>query len=235
MSITVGSILSRSFSTLMKNIGVFFVIALVFNIPAGLIEFFVVPKLGSAMAQKAVSQISQSLFGGLVTASILYGVVQSLGGGSANLAESLRVTFARIVPIFLVSLLYSIGVFIGTLLLIVPGVILACMWYVAVPATVVERKSVMDSFTRSAELTKGHRMTLFLTALVFIGITVAIMMLVLAPMIVGGASPLIILIIVMAVAVTFGLWSSVAMGVAYHDLRVAKEGANTSDLVQVFT
>ena len=38
-----------------------------------------------------------------------------------------------------------------------------------------------------------------------------------------------------AIAVTLGLWGSAAQGVAYHDLRAAKEGIWDDDLAEVFS
>jgi Protein of unknown function (DUF975) len=69
------------------------------------------------------------------------------------------------------SILVTLGVLIGFILLIVPGIILLIMWhffgYVIVdnPET-----GAIDAMRRSAEITKGHRWALFGLGLLLIGI-----------------------------------------------------------------
>ena len=51
----------------------------------------------------------------------------------------------------------SFGVMIGMILVIVPGIILLLMWWVYIPAIVVEGKGIIGAFGRSRELTRGRR------------------------------------------------------------------------------
>jgi len=233
MEFTVGSLLARSLNTLTKNFGVFVVISILFQIPSTLVSYLAGASL-SPRASGIVSNIASSLFGAMVAGGVLSGVVASLQGGKADLGKCIQVAMSRFMPIFLVSLLYGIGVGIGMVLLVVPGLILMCMWYVAIPVTVVEQPGIGSAFTRSAELTKGHRVTLFLAMLVFFGIGVVVSFVVLAPMIAAGGNQLIVLLISLGLALTLGLWGQVAMGVAYHDLRVKKEGISTDKIAEVF-
>jgi hypothetical protein len=233
MEITAGSLLARSLNTLTKNFGVFVVISLIFQVPNILVSYLASASL-SPTAAGVVSNIASSLFGAMVAGGVLFGVVESLRGGKADVGKCIQVALSRFVPIFLVSLLYGIGVGIGLVLLIVPGVILLCVWYVAIPVTVVEQPGVIKAFGRSAELTKGHRVTLFITLLVFIGISIAVSYLLLAPMLAKGGNEMVVLLISLGMALTLGLWSQVAMGVAYHDLRVKKEGITTEQIAEIF-
>ena len=232
MEITVGSILGRSLSTLMKHYGVFALLALVFQIPNVLINLFVTPKMGQVGA--VVQGITDHVTSGLIAGAVIFGVVEALRGNKPNFGKCLNVTFSRFAPIFIVSLLFGLGVGLGMVLLIVPGVILYCMWFVAIPATAVERTGISESFSRSAELTRGHRMTIFLAFLVFVGLSILVMMVVLMPMVLSGAAAPLVFGLMILVAITVGLWGQVAMGVTYHDLRVAKEGIKTEDLAEVF-
>ena len=234
MEFTVGSLLGRSFNTLTKNFGVFVVIALIFQVPNMLVGYVAESNLDPIPAN-IVSSICSALFGALVAGGVLFGVVDSLRGGKADLGKCLGVAFSRFGPIFAVSLLYALGVGLGMVLLIIPGLILMCMWYVAIPVTVMEQPGVFPSFGRSAVLTKGHRMTLFLTLLVFVGVGIVVGFLVLAPMIAAGGSAVTIHLISLALALTLGLWGHVAQGVAYHDLRMKKEGVTTDQLVEIFS
>lgn len=69
--------------------------------------------------------------------------------GAAALRDSL--------PVIGLLILLGLGVALGFVLLIVPGVILALAWSVAIPARVVEGPSVTRAFGRSADLTRNHR------------------------------------------------------------------------------
>lgn len=247
MQVTVGSLLGRSFSTTLKGFPIFVIVALIFNVPNFLVDYLVVPKL-SPRVGGVVTSVADMLFGGLVTAGILHGVIEILRNRKPSIGACMQTAFKHFVPVVAISFLYGIAVAIGMLLLIIPGIIIACVWYVAVPAHVAEKTGVGGAFSRSAELTRGHRMTLFLTALVFGLITVGLMLAVVTPMtvasvdmeaIAAGETPssgvsIVPYIIMFAMALTIGLWSQVAMGVAYHDLRANKEGLDTDQLAEVF-
>ncbi|WP_438801690.1 hypothetical protein, partial [Enterobacter hormaechei] len=71
-----------------------------------------------------------------------------------------------ILPMIAIGLIAGIGVGIGLLLLIVPGVILWLVWAVVTPAYVQEKVGILEAFGRSAELTKGARGGIFLTMLI---------------------------------------------------------------------
>ena len=85
--------------------------------------------------------------------------------------------FRRVQPhlssIILAGLLASIGIALGLLLLIVPGLFLMTIWAVVIPVIVLERRRVGEAFSRSRALVKGRGwqvfgvlLILFLAALV---------------------------------------------------------------------
>ena len=82
-------------------------------------------------------------------------------GGAPITGALLTLATARklkqIGPAFLAGLLTLLG----TLACIIPGLILACIFFVAVPATMVERAGPIEALKRSAELTTGHRLPIF--------------------------------------------------------------------------
>jgi len=102
--------------------------------------------------------------------------VADLRDGRADL--SIKQTFARVLPLlgtlFLAGLLAVLGIGLGLLLLIVPGLLLLTWWSVITPVIVLERKGVLESFGRSRELVRGHGWTVFgviiLTILILIGV-----------------------------------------------------------------
>ena len=94
-----------------------------------------------------------------------------------RLDSSIGELFASIAPVvvtlLLVSILFGIGVAIGLILLIVPGLFLLTIWSVTAPVVVLERTGVFDAFTRSRELVRGNGWQVFAVILVvFVGLAV---------------------------------------------------------------
>lgn len=66
-----------------------------------------------------------------------------------------------IAPLLAVGILGGIGIAIGFVLLIIPGLILITIWAVIVPVIVIERAGVFDSFGRSREVVRGNGWRVF--------------------------------------------------------------------------
>jgi hypothetical protein len=64
-------------------------------------------------------------------------------------------------PLLGAGILAGIGVAIGLVLLIVPGLFLLTIWAVIVPAIVIERTGVLGAFGRSRELVRGNGWRVF--------------------------------------------------------------------------
>ena len=110
---------------------------------------------------------------------------------------------------------------VGLVLMIIPGLILYAMWFVAVPACVMERLGPRTSLRRSRDLTKGHRWKLCGLALLPIipnlGITFGLA---------TAAGPIISWFCT-------GIWAAFAAvvgAVTYHDLRVVKDIEQITDV-----
>ena len=95
------------------------------------------------------------------SAIILHATFQDMRNRPVSLVESLKVGLRRFVPLILLAFVASVLIVLGFMLLIVPGLILYTMWFVAVGACVVERLGPWTSLRRRRELTKGHRWKIF--------------------------------------------------------------------------
>jgi hypothetical protein len=90
--------------------------------------------------------------------------------------------FRSVVPVLPlligIGILAAIGITIGFVLLIVPGLILLTIWVVTGPAIVVERQGAIDAFGRSRELVRGEGWSVFgvlvVTLLIVIGISIVL-------------------------------------------------------------
>jgi hypothetical protein len=104
-----------------------------------------------------------SLVGVFWVQGALTRAVQDIRDGRADL--SLGQTFSsvqsKIGPIAGASILAGIGIAIGFLLLLVPGLYLITIWSLIVPTIVLENASALDSFGRSRQLVKGHGWNVF--------------------------------------------------------------------------
>lgn len=85
----------------------------------------------------------------------------------ANWQEAARSALARFFPILAAGIVFGLVTAVGTLLLIVPGIILIVSlgWYSA--ALMIERAGPMASLGRSWRLVSGQRGRLFLAGLIF--------------------------------------------------------------------
>lgn len=156
---------------------------------------------------------------------LAYVVVRSLRAGAPSVRETLWQSVRAIPCAIVVGLLASIAVFAGALLFIVPGIILALVLWVAIPAGVVERR-FGSALRRSHQLTRGHKTPLFGLLLLLGVIEVACGLV--FPAIAADVAPQLgpfTNALVDAVTTSF---SAVLAAVCYHDLRVLKEGADTA-------
>jgi hypothetical protein len=169
-SFSVGDTLGKGFATYFKNLPALLVMALIVYSP--LLLYGALSK--GPYEQESLEDIQTwSLvfalvigFGSLVltmvlAAAVTYLVVEELGGRHASIGKSISVGLSRLLPALAVGLLAGLCIVLGAVLLIVPGLILLCMFYVAVPASVIEKPGVGGALSRSAALTKGHRWQIF--------------------------------------------------------------------------
>jgi hypothetical protein len=189
--------------------------------------------LALILTLSGVSFILLMLLSMLSQAVILQAAFQDMRRQPVNLMESLKVGLRRFFPVIGLALLTGFLVMIGFILLIVPGFIFYTMWFVGLPACVVERLGPWSSMKRSAELTKGHRWKIFgllILLMVVGGIVAGLIELALVPL----AGAIVGIIGKLIVNAFWAAFSSVIVAVTYHDLRVAKEGIDIEQIVSVF-
>ena len=158
------------------------------------------------------------LQGALVTA------VQDVRDGRADL--SLGETFAHVRPqlpaIIVGGVLAGLGIALGLLLLIVPGLVLLTWWILIIPVIVLEKRRAGEAFGRSRELVRGHGWNVFgvivLTILLFIAFRI-LLGLVLIPF-ADWLQSFLSEIIVGTLATPF---VALAWTLLYYRLRAAKE------------
>lgn len=245
MQFSAGSVLSRAFSVLLKNFVPFAAIAIVVYAPViivgligggGGVQVTIDQTTGEVTATgqghenllRVLNFIAQYALAGAVA----YGVFQSLKGDSVSMGDCLSRGFQRLLPVIGVAIVVTVGLILGFIALVVPMFILACMWYVAVPVAVVEKPGVFASLSRSSELTRGNRMSIFAMFLLIMLLSFGAVLLMTG--ILMGFGNVLGMILIVLLGAFFGLYGAVCVAVAYHDLRVMKEGIGVEDLIKVF-
>lgn len=229
-ALAVGAVLSRASGVLKKNLGLFCGLTVLSLIPAFVMEVFLPPDLLVTLA----AQFSSMLLAMFIQGAMAYGVYRTLQGERVTMRGCLAYCAERLGPLLLTAGLVSLGIMLGLAVLVVPGLILWCMWSVAVPACVVERLSATGGMARSAELTKGVGLKIFGILLLCILFMVAVM---LAPafaaelLMPGTIASDVVSYITFIVPQAF---YDVVVAVIYFSLRESKEGVSLDSLADVF-
>ena len=89
-----------------------------------------------------------------------------------TLDSSIAQLFASVTPVLVtllaVAIVFGVGVAIGFVLLVVPGLFLMTIWAVTAPVVVVERTGVLDAFRRSHALVHGNGWSVFAVVLIVV-------------------------------------------------------------------
>jgi hypothetical protein len=222
----VGTALWRTLSIFWRNFPAFFAVTAIAGLPPLLLANHSIAAAGfSPLLQLVLSTLSQAI--------VLYAAFQDMRGRPVNLRESAQVGLRRFFPIVGVTISMTLLSLLGLILLVVPGLIWLTKWLVAMPACVVESLGVSDSLKRSSELTMGHRWKLFgMLAVWFVLDAIVDDRIDTATAALATGLP------AAAVhAIWSGIWGAfyaIFGVVAYHDLRVAKEGVDTEQIAAVF-
>jgi len=229
-----GTVISQSFSVFFSNLVPFCLVALIVMLPLLIYNLLVVSPTDSQLSpSQLVGLVIQSVLTQLMAATVAFATFQYLRGQPVGIAECLSRGLSLIVPVVGVALLSGLLVGIGTVLLVVPGIIVAVMLWVAIPVAVVEHPGVVDSLKRSADLTKGHRWTIFGIVIV-IAIILGIIGAILGAILVTAVGFAGLNIGVWVLKAVFGAFGATAAAVGYYFLRATKEGVDIGDIAKVF-
>jgi hypothetical protein len=176
--------------------------------------------------------VSVIVFSTLGEAVIIHAAFQDMRQRPVRLVESLNVVLRRFLPIVGLGFVTTILMWLGLILLIIPGLMLYTIWFVGLPTCVVERRGPLTSLRRSWELTEGHHWKLFGLALLLIITSFGSLLLEFGVAAVAGR-----IVGLIGNLIWNGIWlafAAVVGTVTYHDLRVVKEGVDIEQIAVVF-
>jgi hypothetical protein len=100
------------------------------------------------------------------------------GRADLSLGQTFSAAREHLGAVVVAGILAAIGITIGLILLIVPGLILLTWWCLIVPTIVLENRSAGESFSRSRELVRGYAWSVFgvilLVVLLLIGFQIVL-------------------------------------------------------------
>lgn len=263
----IGAIISESFSIFFKRLipiflvgfVTYFVISVIsgailgFDVVTGQSAPFDVDAPGGEIAPSAaqiVGMVLAALLGilaqGLVVAVVVLMAYDTKLGRPLRMSGYIGAALPVAPMVFLVSLVVGILIGIGFLLFIVPGLWLAAVFSVVIPAVVIERAG-FGALGRSSDLTKGYRwsivglyIVMFLIAIV-LATVIGGLLLGLAAAVVSSESGAVGILggmtLVAADAVASALsygFTAVMSALIYARLREIKEGIGVDSLADVF-
>ncbi len=229
----VGDVLLRGLRILAHNFAPFGLLALGFTAPP-FIYAWASPVAEAVSTGDIAIRLVDVLLTYLLTAALVYGTVRELRGSRASLSESVSRGLCLVFPVIGVAVVAGVATAVGSLLLVIPGLIVASMLWVAVPVAVIERPGVFASLRRSAELTKGKRWQVFAIIVVIFVFAVVVASVMAAIIDAVTKSPTVVSLMSWVVTALFTALGAVVSAVSYHDLRIAKEGGDVQQIAAVF-
>jgi TRAP-type C4-dicarboxylate transport system permease large subunit len=157
---SVGGILGESWHLYTRFFARFFVIAAIVFLIVNLLHAIVGTVLNSgtgAAVLLGLVSVLVSLVGTFwLQGALVFAVIDVRDGKiDATVGEVFERVRPQLGTLIVAGLLAGLGIAVGFVLLIVPGLILLTWWCLIVPVIVVEEKQVGESFTRSRELVRS--------------------------------------------------------------------------------
>lgn len=228
-----GAILAETFSVYAANFFAFLMITGVVLAPIYALMLAAVLRLDAETSTSVTGclWLVNLLVTPIATAAIVFGVVQQMRGRDTSVGECLRVGLSQLGRVLGTAILQGIAILGGTLLCLVPGIIVAVMYAVAVPAAVEERLGARDALERSSMLTKGFRWEVFFVSLALQVLAYGLGLLV-------GFLPITAttgqLLVQALQDLLFTSLSATAAAVMYYRLRSVKESVDVEQIASVF-
>lgn len=167
--------------------------------------------------------LDYAFVGPLVSALHIHAVIR-IGAGEPPRLTQVALQGLRVLPVVAAAVIVAgLGIALGFLALIVPGVLLALRWSVVAQVAAIEHEGWIPSLTRSGALTRGHYWHIFgllvITTVVNGGISLAA-----AAIPLGGTSGAGSVALGIATHTITASFSALTLAVLYFDLRARAAG-----------
>lgn len=234
-----GRIINGAFAVWGRNLATFSALAVLMHAPIVAVQLALRggfdPNDPTAVTSRTFFLLGLNLtVGALLSAALTWGVLEDLRDRRATFGDCLANGFSRLGPVLAVTLVATLATMVATMALVVPGIVVAMMLYIAVPAVVMEEIAPMDALRRSAQLTEGSKWSLLAVA---VGLLVVTLTLAWA----GGYAigtvveePVLAAVLGEVLGAVFAPLPATAAAVAYFLLRQEREGVHLDELASIF-
>ncbi|WP_140986261.1 hypothetical protein [Asticcacaulis tiandongensis] len=174
MKFKIGTVYSRSYSFLSQNAGILIgLTVLCLAVPSFLLSFVpflqnavIIPFLSSEALTIATpfSAVPEALLGAFNLAVLTLFLSTRISGADFSLSHILRQGFLYMLPVFILSVIWTVMTSLGIMVMIIPGIIVALGLSVAIQAYICEaRKGLVIAVKRSWKLTENYRVDIMFT------------------------------------------------------------------------
>ena len=242
---SIGRVIQRLVSALQANLGPFLLLsALLSGLPIFLSGCLQVlgqnPILAGLLG--LVMLVFQLWGAFMLQATLIAGALSHFDEERSSIGDWLSKGLAHWWRVLLVDLLSGLIIGAAWLLFVVPGIMMATRYAVAVPAQISEGLRVNQSLARSAQLTSGRRWAifgLFLLYFVPVLITEGLVVVTAVATSPGGfagavQSPIFRLLMLPLLNSGIALIAAVGLAALYAELRIGRESPTTLNVAKVF-
>lgn len=178
----IGEILDGAFTLYRRNFATFFATAVIPQLPV--IAFWTLVPPTALSDPEQADALSGAMFGVLypystiatllVWGALTHQVAEAYAGGrGAGIREGYGHAFRRMLPLLVAGAVSVVAIFVGMMLFLVPGILVAIMLFGVVPAIIVEHAGPFAALRRSRRLAKGAWGRVF--GIMFLAVTIAAM------------------------------------------------------------
>lgn len=154
---SISRVIRRTLDTLRPDLTIFLALGfLLVVLPQAGLAYFLEGD-GTDRLGLQLSNTLASLIALLAKSSMTSTAMRTLAGKRNDLGDAVSDGMRLYFPAFGIGFLTNLGIALGFLLLIAPGIILMTWWSVALPARIANGEGVTDAIGKSRALTKGYR------------------------------------------------------------------------------
>lgn len=188
--LSIGEILELAFNLYTKNFLVFFFPILIMMVFSGIVSAVVASFVNEALSNMPMygtlpevldwlTNFLQTFIPIALAATLLSWIISAttqgicvkcaadlIEKGRASLGEAVNFTIYKIFTLIIAVIVTNLLIVLGCLALIIPGILLAIMFYLVIPVIVVEDIGVLDSISRSRTLVGNRWLKTFAIALI---------------------------------------------------------------------
>ncbi len=162
----VGAVLGEAWSLYRRFFGRFFLTAFIVFVILDAIVGMADAAAGGGWVSRVVwtlVSVVVGIAGAFIVQAALVETVRDVRDGRADrtIGETFRAVQPRLGSVIVTGVLAGVGIAIGLVLLIVPGLYLLTIWSMLIPVIVIEGRSTGEAFSRSQEVVRGHGWSVF--------------------------------------------------------------------------